>query len=1111
MRRVLIVTVGLWLAVASRAAAAPDTTVDFERVPAGAAVTTQYVSPEGVEFGSAAQFGLPAFAVNCGVTAQDGGIAGRSGQMACQSAGQGDATNPTLFDAAFEFRETRSKVGFQLRNTTPEDDGRVSADVRFYGPGAVLLNQQTISFPSASTVRDVFWTITGATRIAAVRIASTDAPERLTHNIPPVFIDNIYATNDDTPPDPTFARALQTPSVSVPEGSSVNASVSIRRFNGSTGAVNLSVAGGVPSGIGGVQFDPNPVTGLNPATMTISALGPATGSRQITVHAAGSVDAGAAANGDLTQTVLISPALVLPNKSPAVLVRGCGAQDVRDEVTVHGAYAGTVGVGPTGAFTGPATLTVATPTVDVTGEGTYPFTFRLDPDGGGTAGDGGTYTVRATGPHATTVTAGRSYAITDVHVDSASSPAGGAIDRPLNVLGPQAVVTGDLPSACAVKFIDQHGVEWPVVDRHRVEVGGAARDQLTLQVPVLATSGPLSVQSTANGKTLATTPAVDVIDFRNVFGSSATNGGANAGAPDYTWEDFHRTFGSDDVDRCFLGMCGRAPVAEQYHDMYRGFVRSNGGLCAGFAFMAMRFSGFGGAVQRPSDYQAGVGRAWGITQTADGTPWKRDLVRWYVAQMDKDFVAARDEALSRPAGAERALLSRIFGAGSVAYVVIRNYNATTKVTSGHAVVAYAMQENVPAMPGEAAPVTLLRLYDPNLPYATVDENTPDPTTKAADAATFVATRTLRIDANGSWSGANFPWSGANNQLGVVDTIPPENASLPTGTFLFLFEADASAAAPVVQSLTSDGKQALVGDEARSGSGVTVDAMDSGVKGEPRYGLATGHTYAATLRATDDGRYTQGAYAGNTVAAVQASAKRGQVDKLTVKPGSSALSFETGAGKTPVEYDLADTTGKASRGATIVTTASKGHKDRASLDGATVTLDHDGPAITATLTLSSAGEGIPSTVTTAPIRVGADQRLQVKPGSWRDLGAGARYTIRAGKRIVKRGEVRLLRSKAVSLKGVTARLSKGVVTVSGRIAKAGTSPSLAAEVVFKRHGKVVARKGGSLSGEAARGGAFRLAIRAGSVPKGATGTVTVTLTDEAAKAASSRATARVRRG
>ncbi len=1093
MRRVLLIVFLMALIGPARAAATqPDTIVDFERVPAGAPITDQYVSPEGVEFGTPEQFGLPSVGSTCTPKAQDGGIDGRSANIACEFIGNGDVTNPNGFTTAFEFRETRRHVSFELENTTPEDDSRESADVRFYAPGGQLLNQQTVAFPSATTPVLVQHS-EDASRIAAVRIVDTQTDTRFAGDVPPVFLDDIDATKDDTPPAPVFALALLNPSVSAYEGAVATAALSVRRFNGSTGAVNLAVTGGLDSGINGVQFDPNPVTGSNPTTMRISTGRPFTGTHQITVRATGgSADAGTAATGDLTQTVIGQPDVTLDTQSPASLYSGCGFQKVNDSFTVHGGYTGTVAPG---FAAGTGNGFVPDPSVAVNGDGTYPFSLLVSPDKGAPT----TYGVTATPDGATPASATRSFTVAQVQVDSAvGSSGGGSIPRPLTG-GATAVVTGDLPvDQCALTFVDEHGVTWPIIGRSDPIINGRHRDQLTLQIPPLATSGPLKVMSGTSSAQVASTPSLDITDFRNVDGSSVVNDGPNAGAPDYTWEDFRRTFGDDDVDRCFLGMCGRDPVAEDFHDKFRADVRAYGGSCAGFVIMALRFFGLGGAVQKPSDYQAGAQRPWDITDTADGTSWKRDLIRWQVAQNDADFTKTQIAALTASPAAKLSALHAMAANHSADYIDIR------QGTDGHAVVAYAVQDNVPPQAGEVAPVTLVRVYDPNLPYLTAEE------TDGNVQSTDQGMSTIRIDADGNWSGASFPWKGPNDTIGVVGVLPPEDASLPVQSFLFVFHiSNDGSAAPT--AISADGKPALgAGGEPKPGSGVTLDPLASGTKPEPRYELAPGHTYTATMRGQGSGQYTQGQYSRKATATVTASTANGQQDKLTITPGSPKVGFATGAAKTAVTYDVADQAGKGSQGARIATTATKGGDDRVALDGTTVQLAHQGPATTATMTLSSAGDGLPAAVTTAPLRVGSNQRLQVRPRTWADLGAGARYVVRnAHGHVVRRGRVRLRRSKAVALGRVRAKLRKGVVTVSGKIAKAGSAPLLAAEVTFTRHGKVVERRAGTLA--KVHTGTFSLPVKVGTAPHVTKAHVTVTLSDQsAATGASVRRTAKVRR-
>ncbi len=1101
IRAALLATAVLLLAPAA-ASALPDTVVDFERVPAGATIDNQYVSPEGVDFGSPQEFGLPAFGYTCTPVAQDGGISGRSANLACQAKGNGDATNLNIFNVAFEFQETRRRVSFNLRNTDPTGSRLdESADVRFYAPGGVLLNQQTISFPSATDAVPVLYQ-QDAPQIAAVTIRTNSTPDRLVGDLPPVFLDDIAAAKDETPPDPEFALALQKPSVSVYEGSTATASVSVRRFNGSTGAVNLSVPGGLPPGIAGVQFDPNPVSGRNPSAMRISAGSPFTGSRQLTVRATGaSPDAGTAANGDLTQTVVGLPAVTIGGGGTATLIRGCGPQSVVDAFTVRGGYAGKVVVGTTGPPTGPAILTVPKPVVDVNGDGDYPFSFDLTP---GLASGGGTYTVTTTPDHGTPDTAERSYTIADVQVDSAASPAGVAINRPFTP-GPLAVVTGDFPAQCEVKFVDQHGTEYPIFDRHRVEINGRARDQITLQVPLLATSGPLSVVSVRSGLEVAKTPPLDIIDFRNVFGSSAANSGSEAGTPNWSWEEFAATFAGSKVEKCHRGVCARDPLAQQYYTKYQTKLQAFGGLCEGFSIMAMRFAGFGGAKQLPSDYQAGAKRAWDITNVADGTAWKRDLIRWHVRQYDPGAKAAVKASRNLSAADERTLLRRLLTTQGSAFITIYFNNGIG--TSAHGVVAYAEQENQPPQGGEVAPVTVVRIYDPDLPYDRMEES--DTTTQAVNQTGS----TIRIDGDGNWYGTGFAWSGPNAKLAVEDGLPPADARLPKATTYEVEDTDAATSPRVkLAGIAADGKPALNADgEPLAGAPLTSDPEVTGGTPDPQYELQSGHSYAATVRGLKAGRYTQGQYAGGVVGTVSATTAPGQEDTLAVTPGKPAIGFKTSAAKTGVEYDVAEQVGTATRAVKVDTTAGKGG-DRVDLTGGALRLDHTGGATTAAVSLTSVGEGAPATVTTVPLRVAAGQRLEVRPRSWSDLGAGARYVVRDKRgRVVRRGKARLRAPSAVSVTGVRAKLRKGVVTVTGRVGKRGSAPLLAALATFKRGGKVVKRQGATLQGAKVKAGAFSLAIKVGKVPARARGQVTITLSDQdAIGAASARRVVKLRR-
>ena len=316
-------------------------------------------------------------------------------------------------------------------------------------------------------------------------------------------------------------------------------------------------------------------------------------------------------------------------------------------------------------------------------------------------------------------------------------------------------------------------------------------------------SGALQVLS-PSGAEIGRTAAIDVTDFRNVFALSGANADAGAGAPDYTWADFERTFGRDDTDACFV-FCVRDPIAVWYYNRFRDEIRAYKGLCAGWAIMALRFRGVG-AQQYAKDYQPGIARPWLISALADGTAAKRDIVRWQVAQYDKAHAAHREsQANLSPADERRQIRALINETGGAMLAIYQG-------TGGHAVVAYAYQDT-------AAGGLQLSTYDPNLPYARAEETSSTLRTSNLNSSTVI------IGPDGTWRGSSKGWSGTNASLRVLSVLPSADASLPS-TFSLASLVNTSAGAPSasVSSIRGRGGEALAPDGTpRAGTGVTLDA------------------------------------------------------------------------------------------------------------------------------------------------------------------------------------------------------------------------------------------------------------------------------------------------
>lgn len=1067
LRRALLAALAALLLLPALAAAAPDTIVNFEGIPDNTQIADQYAS-SGVRFGAANQFGFPQPSNSCGAPyASSPGVSGTSARIDCRT---GPSEFPTrFFGTAIEFATERRAVSFKLFQKT--DDAPQTATISAYAIGGVLLDRHTVSLPRDQVVSQSFSHATTDGGIVGIVIQG----DLDMYDSSGVFLDDVDATLDDVPPPKKFSLALSTPSIDVVEGGSASSTLSVRRYNGSSGPVTLSIDA-LPSGLVSSQFSTNPVTGVDPVRLQVTADAPFAGTRELTITATGGAQAGTAIGASLVQTINALPAVTFATggRFPVRLVPGCGEQQIQDSVDVGSDISDTGLIStrdfPPGLEGGPVTNSVR-----FNGRGVYPFTYELNP---GNRDASGTATIDVIPFHATKASLTVHWLTDRVTVASVTpSPA-----LPLADGGNTVTVVGNFPSICPVTFQDGAGQVWPVHDFQpsATEVNGRAMDVVTLNMPYTAVSGPLSVIG-ANRAVLTTTAPIDVREFRNVHALRQVNGGDGARGT-YNWVDFERTFGDDDAEDCFI-ICVKDPTALAYYHRWSALVQAGNGLCTGWAIIAARFHGFNGTKDDPATYQPGATRAWQITGFADGTAVKRDVVRWWVAQNDQSMLKARLAGVNRSASDEAKLLKDLINEQGVALVTI------SQDSSGHAVLAYGYQ-----VLGDGS--LKVAIYDPNLPYD------PAEATNRDYRKTQLDTSSITIQPDGSWRGSSEGWSGPNARLAVVDQLPPEDASLPDGSVVL---PTANSAADVTE-IDAGGRPVWTsGHEARAGGGVLVDPIPSGTSSDPQFRLDPGKSYDITLRGSAGGR-AGAAMTGKTGSAgvSDASTRAGQVDHLTVRPGQASLDFSTGAGRTGVTYNLIGRAGRASRTADIKVTAGNGGSDSAEITGGTVRLDHQGAPTTASITMGSVGDGLPETVSLATLKVGRDQSLALTPSSWGDLGGGVRYVVRtAGGRVVKRGTARIKSSGRVALSGVSAKRKGRTVTVRGHVTKRGTSPVLAATVEMVKHGKVVSRKATTLTGAKVKKGAFTLKVRLGKTPFGARARVTVLLIDDGADAGSAR--------
>ena len=191
----------------SVAAAAPDTVVTFDSLPASTTqLTTQYQASDGVTFGRAQEFGILTDQPQCDAGYTANGINGASANIQC-------AINEfdSKFGTTIEFAFLRRAVGFRLRQSTV--GAALEARVAAYSSARTLLHERTVALGTGIT-RDI--AITRPSSQIAYIVISGWIGARFGGG---VLLDDIVAAQDDQPPPPEFALAPGGPAVDVVEGS----------------------------------------------------------------------------------------------------------------------------------------------------------------------------------------------------------------------------------------------------------------------------------------------------------------------------------------------------------------------------------------------------------------------------------------------------------------------------------------------------------------------------------------------------------------------------------------------------------------------------------------------------------------------------------------------------------------------------------------------------------------------------------------------------------------------------------------------------------------------------------------------------------------------------
>ncbi len=1053
-------------ALPSGAQAAGTTTINFDNLPANTTVKEQYAA-DGVRFGPPTAFGLPVAAGEpCEQIVHDEGIHGRSLGISCTHGETHEGTN-----VAMEFEDPRRQVSYTLMNN--DYSGTRTVTITEYKINHEVILQTTAQLPAKTPA-----TISLASRPQADIAYLSIVEEGIPHDGNGVFLDDISAPIEDGR-SPAFTLAVIDPVAEVFESGTGTATVGVRRFGGSTGGVKFE-AGPLPPGVTGVEFEPNPVAGRDPTTMKISLGHNVHSDLQVPIKIVSTGSPGVGTGSGTTGIVTVhpTPALTFNSNLPKVIVPGC-TNGGPSYFGVRGGFSGTVGV--TARVISGNSVTVSPDPVNVNtyGNGSYPFEMPFtSPWGeGDPRGVGNTVIRYALNPgYGDTVVEGDEVIRRlPVKVDS--------VTQSFQDFASGILLKGTLPyTSCRFKVVDELGQEYAITSSS-VENG---QDVLGLKPPAgfAAVSAPNGLRILApDGKTLlARTGPITVSSFRNTYGLRFANSGTNAGSQMYPWDDFVSTYGDGEAYACFIG-CVKDPVAVNYWEKWLGRVKQYKGLCYGYSVTALRFHGYNETVIKPSSFQPGAANAWAITEFADGSAMKREVVRAHYSQFDKEL----REKTKRPFAGPSSMAQRVVEWKEQVHSLVNRFGgALTFIyqgTEGHAVVATRVQDN------PDGGFTLF-LYDPNVPYSLAEQTEPEV------RASALASSQIVVKGDGTWEGSSLGWKGNLYDLMFPYNWPTGQAQLPRNLSLASW-LDSS-----VTSMKVDGKEAL------KPSGVPADGSpveiqndwSGGGKDDYYYSFDKGHTYDVELHQEGNEASFGDTGQGSSVDVDAPGAKPGQVDHVTVTPGQPQLTYEPGANTGNVTLNVVDASGAKVRHTAGVTLDSSGGKpDAVKLTGSTLTVDHAGAPTKVQVTLGSLGSGLPQGGTLTPVRLGSGQKLELKP-NWGSLAAGIPYVVRDAKgKIVRKGVAHLRPSKSLKLGALSVKVKGKKAIVSGKVVKGGKAPMIALSAeALSAGGKVVARKSASLEGKKLRTGRkFSLPVKLPKAPGGGKVQITATLVDQEA--------------
>ncbi|HET9060499.1 MAG TPA: hypothetical protein VFN61_11305 [Acidimicrobiales bacterium] len=948
-------------------------------------------------------------------------------------------------------------------------------EIDAYGQDHDLLGSSVVTATRSGLVNAISYSAPSGQYIWAVAIYTRAQGA----NIKAGFDDLYYSVPKGQAPAVSLSVAHTAIYAIVPSSGSL--AVTVNRFNGSTGEIDLS-ATGMPSGVS-VSFSPASLTGTQSQSTLQWHVGSSAYGGADVFHPAGSTitiaatpavpAAGAGPAPPLSVTMAVSLAFGWRSGLQAATVANC--QTVTYYNSGGAIFEPPSNISGTGTFqvsgAGPGTgLSGAALSASTFANGSASPTLSLSTTPT-TPVSGTTLTLTASAPGYATQTATLLVHRIVGQVTSwsfANSSGTTVLEAPHWGQGYRLTLNGRGFCPGTKVAFGEYGSPPAVpagspalVTPSYISPGGT---QLQVTVPHYAANGPIDFITP--GGSFATPT-----DFTMGSGYSAANGFnfANRAGPGVGLSDLAQVFPQSEVYvqvdpcsglsfglvNCSLGSTGIGTPQADFFLNNGGAAVAQGGECYGFATSSVYLSGIPGEPNARS-VQSFDAHAGNVDQLPDSSALDSYILDNQITQDSNQAQALGSSAKSQAssdtaAQLESQLRSDFVTSNGYLQPVVVNMFATVKgKRSGHAVVAYDVQD---AGNGNFD----IFVYNPNDPY-----NSSVSGDSARATSNWVSNQqnsVIHVFSNGSWSFPELAYTGSLSS-GNLYLLP--SFSLPTsfdlpGSFSF---GNILAAVPPSTDLAqvTDGTGHVLftaaGGQDTSASGIAgakvIYSVTDNEPASPRALLPLGRTYTLTL-APKGGTSVAGGLIG-PLGLVSMSGHSSVPLKLgfDASTGSVTVHLPHGAGEIDANMAL---TGRAAADRTATLHVAPGASGTLAASwtkqGALALEDHGGRASLSVDLGASGPNQAPASFATRLLHLSSGRQLQLRPANWAHLGSttvAATATAPGGKLTVTR-----LRSAVGALRLAALRVSvhpsARTSTFQFRSAISPASAHLAASVIW----------------------------------------------------------------